>query len=140
MTIRTSAYHSILRISAATVAVILVFVSGLISQTTALLSQEAGSYVATAVGMSLGVTPNEINQITATLTEREQQLAQREMLINEREIELGLAAGATPATSPSTYILSAILFILLLLILLNYILDFTRNSFPNNVTFKQSRV
>lgn len=122
-----SKYHSILRISAVVIALSLVFISGVVSQTTAYMSHNTGQYLANAVGMSLGVLPNELNQITAALTEKEQQLARRETAIVEREISLGLASGqTTQGTDRATYILSALLFILLVMIVFNYILDFSR--------------
>jgi len=129
MSIRYSIYHAVLRVSIVVTAVLLLFVSGFLHHTTALIAQDVSRQVATAVGMSLGVTPNELNQITAALTTREQQLQQRELLIREREIELGLSTGAS-STNTSTYILSAILFILLLMIVFNYILDFSRTQMP----------
>ncbi len=129
MSMRHTPYHATLRVSAALVALGLLFVSGVVNQTTALIAEDAAQNIATAIGMSLGVTPNELNQITAVLTEREQQLNQRETAIRDREIELGLAAGSS-GTDTSTYILSAILFILLLMIVFNYILDFSRNQMP----------
>lgn len=122
-----SMYHSILRISAAVVAIVLLLVSGLVSQTTALLTNEAGRSLATAVSMTLGVAPTELNQITTALTERERQLSARETAVTERELSLGLTAGSrTARIDRSTFILSAILFILLVMIVFNYVLDFSR--------------
>jgi len=129
MDLHHSLYHATLRVSAALGALLLLFVSGILHEATALIAQDATRHIAAAVGMSLGVAPNEINQITAALTEREQQLQQRELTIREREIELGLATGSS-RTAASTYILSAILFILLLMIVFNYILDFSRRQMP----------
>lgn len=122
-----SVYHSVLKITTSVVALSLLFVSGLISQTTALVAKDAGSYLANAIGMSVSIPPNELNQITAALTEKERQLTARELTLREREIELGLSTGATnTGVDKSTFILSVILFILLLMIVFNYILDYSR--------------
>jgi len=128
--LRSSVYHSILRITAVIVASTLLFVSGLISQTTALVAKDTANYLANAIGMSLSIPPNELNQITAALTEKERQLAAREMTLREREIELGLSTGVTnTGVDKSTFILSVILFILLLMIVFNYILDYSRQKY-----------
>lgn len=127
MPLSQSVYHSCLRVGAASIAVLLLLVSGLVSETAALLSHEAGRSMATAVSMTLGVAPTELNQITAALTAQEQQLAAREAALIEREIAVDLADGA-PALDRSTFVLSAILFILLVLIVFNYVLDFSRQA------------
>lgn len=125
MYIEHTHYHRLLRISAVVVAVVLVFKSGLLSESTARLTLQTEQYLATAVGVRVGVEPTELNQITAALTEREQQLAAREAELREREIAVNLNEGGATADS-GTYILSAILFILLVLIILNYVLDLLR--------------
>jgi len=80
--------------------------------------------------MSVGVAPNELNTITAELTKQRTVLAQREELIQEREIELGLNSSARADSSGGgdrvTYVLAAILFVQLVLIVLNYALDYLR--------------
>jgi len=83
-------------------------------------------YVATAVGMSAGVKPTELNQITAALTERQRELDAREAALSEREIAVRLNSQPATATDYSTFVLSGVLFILLLLIVLNYVLDYLR--------------
>lgn len=128
MDIRNSNYHSILRICSLTTAFALLFVSGFINQTTAMLSSQTISHMANVVGMSVSVVPNEYNQITAQLTEKERQLQAREASIAEREISLGLKPGASANNQRSTYVLSAILFILLVLIILNYVLDYLQRN------------
>jgi hypothetical protein len=123
--IEQSTYHSLLRILSAVVAIALVFESGLLSATTARLADNTELYLANAVGVSVGVAPNEYNQITAALTTKEKSLQARELAIAEREIEIGIAAG-TSAPDRTTFILAVVLFILLLLIVLNYALDYLR--------------
>lgn len=122
-------YHITLRTSAAVVALLLLFDSGLLSPITKELSLGAQRYVANGVGVVAGVEPTELNQITAALTKQEQELATRERALREREIEVNLAQTGT-GQNPSTYILSALLSVLLLLIIINYILDFYRSR-PN---------
>ncbi len=121
-----SHYHKILRVSACTLALVLLFVSGLIADTTSQLSRGTMDYVATAVGMSAGVKPTELNQITAALTERQRELDAREAALSEREIAVRLNSQPATATDYSTFVLSGVLFILLLLIVLNYVLDYLR--------------
>ncbi len=123
-----STYHSLLRISAVVVACVLVFESGLLSQATAQLSDRTELYLANAVGVSVGVAPNEFNQITAALTAREKELQEREMAVAQREITVGIETGQSGAWNidRGTFILAAILFIQLVLIVLNYVLDFAR--------------
>lgn len=124
-----SLYHSLLRIAALSVAVVLAFDSGVLLPVTQELSHNAQQYVASAVGVNASVTPNEVNQLTADLTARQQELARREAQLQEREIAVGLNTdGDGDQTNLSTYFLSAILFILLVLILLNYLLDFLRQT------------
>ena len=120
-----SLYHTLLRISLVVGAFVLVFQSGVVSNTTALLAQNTQSYLANAVGVSVGVVPTDLNQITAALTEQKQQLDAREATLREREITVGLN-GAGVQADRTTFILSAMLFMLLCLIILNYALDFIR--------------
>ncbi len=123
-----SSYHSLLRIGAAVVAVMLVFESGLFSPVTARLADQTENYLANAVGVSVGVAPTELNQMTAALTARERELDERELALSEREIEIGLNDGGSVAGLDSgTFILATILFILLVLIILNYALDYVRS-------------
>ncbi len=119
-----SMYHIVLRTSALTLALVLLFVSGVVSPVTEQLAMETERYLASAVGMYASVEPNEFNQITAALTARETDLNAREAALKERELSTGLADAAT--ADYTTYILSVILFVLLVLIVLNYILDFVR--------------
>lgn len=120
-----SVYHILLRISLVVCAIVLVFQSGVLSQTTTTLSQNTQLYLANAVGMSASVAPTELNQITAGLTEQRQQLDARESALLEREIAVGIN-GKSAQANRTTFILSSMLFILLCLIILNYALDFFR--------------
>lgn len=120
-----SMYHRVLRVAAVVTALVLLFESGLVHQSTAYLALNTHYYLAQAVGMSVGVEPNELNSLTAELTKQQRDLAAREAAISEREIEIGLAAGQNP-NETFTYVLASILFILLVLIVLNYTLDYIR--------------
>ena len=121
-------YHITLRVVAATLGAAVLFSSGVVSPLTADLANQAQHYLATAVGVDASVAPNELNTITARLTERE--LDEREAALEQRQIDVGLnqgAAGSTNSPDYSTYIMSSVLFILLVLIVLNYALDFARS-------------
>ncbi len=125
--VQFSNYHRILRVSLVVCALMLVFDSGLISDSTARLSNGTQNYLANAVGMTASVAPTELNQFTAQLTEREQELSSREAALREREIAVGLNEGGQ-ANDYSTYLLASILFILLVLVILNYVLDYLRSK------------
>jgi len=119
-----SLYHSFLRILATVIAVVLIFDSGLLFPITAQLSTLTRQHVASVVGVSLGVTPNEVNQLTGRITELETELAAKERLI---AINVGSAKNAENFNA-SNFFLSVTLFILLILIVLNYLLDYLRNK------------
>lgn len=127
MVMEHTIYHKVLRVFSAVFALLLIFESGLINEATVKISQDTHMYVANAVGMSASVQPNELNQITAHLTQREKELDQREKELNEREISVNLSTGANIDSDKTTFVLSSILFILLVLILLNYALDYLRS-------------
>lgn len=118
---KDTTYHSLLRISALTLALLLLFDSGLLSPVTKQISQDTQLYIASAVGMQANVQPTELNQLTADLTQRERALSQK-----ERAIAVTLEEQKAPSGEYSTYIMSAVLFIILVLILLNYALDYMR--------------
>lgn len=123
--IQNSNYHRVLRVSAVVCASVLLFESGMVSQSTVLLSQDTHRYLANAVGMSAGVEPNELNVITAELTSQKRDLDARETALAEREIAVNLSETGQ-ATQRSIYIIAGLLFILLTLIVLNYALDYLR--------------
>lgn len=125
---RVSMYHRILRVSALVLALVLLFVSGLISERTAQLAEHTQWYLANAVGVSVGVPENEYNTITTALAKREHELDQREEALLQREIDVGIrsSADSTVSSLDSTLLLSGVLFILLVLIVLNYVMDFLR--------------
>lgn len=112
-------YHKLLRMCALTLAFVLLFVSGVFSPITKELTSNAGSYVATAIGMNAAVLPTETNTLSAQLQERERELTQREIAVNLKESTEG-------NSDMVTYILSVLLFVLLVLIVLNYLLDYLR--------------
>jgi putative N-acetylmannosamine-6-phosphate epimerase len=115
-------YHSFLKVAACVLAFVLVFDSGLLFPSTADISSLAQQHMANVIGVTVGVAPNEVNQLTARITELETELEAKERLIavdvRQRETVGGI--------DTSTFILSIILFILLVLIVLNYVLDFLR--------------
>ena len=119
-------YHRVLRVTAVVFALVLLFESGLVSESTERLALQTNMYLANAVGMYASVAPTELNTYTAELTKRERELDNREAALREREIAIGLSADDAPNTDTATYVLASILFILLVLILLNYILDYLR--------------
>lgn len=120
-----SNYHRILRIFSLVCAIALVFESGVLSQSTAMVSMDTHAYLANAVGMSTSVQSTELSRYTAELTSIERDLAAREASLREREISIGLTSGSSN-NDTATYVLASILFILLVLILLNYALDYLR--------------
>lgn len=121
-------YHKVLRVFSVVFALMLIFESGIINESTIAISQNAHMYVANAVGMSASVAPNELNQITAALTEKEKELDKRESALNEREIAVNLSTNNETSSDKAIFILSSILFILLILIVLNYTLDYLRSK------------
>lgn len=123
---QNSQYHRVLRVSAVVCAIVLVFESGLLSESTAVLSQNTHQYLASAIGINASVKPTELNQLTAAITQKERELAAREAALREREIAVGISSGEQAGVDTATYILASILFILLILILLNYTLDYLR--------------
>ncbi len=122
---KNSNYHRFLRISAVVLAFLLIFDSGLVSETTAKLSNGTQAYLASVIGVGAGVQSTELSELTAELTSRQRELDARETALREREIDIDLNESGL-AEDYSTYILSSVLFILLLLILLNYTLDYIR--------------
>jgi hypothetical protein len=122
---KDSTYHSLLRISALTLAVVLLFVSGLLSPVTKQIAQNTQQYLASAIGMHASVVPTDLNQYTAELSQRDRILTQREGEIAAREIAVNLEEKGITADY-STYLLSVLLFLILVLIVLNYVLDYVR--------------
>jgi hypothetical protein len=112
-------YHKLLRVSALSLALVLLFASGILSPVTKQLSSNAGSYIATAIGINAAVLPNEVNTLSAQLQQREKELQQREIAVELKESAQGVGG-------LSTFIMSTLLFVLLVLIILNYVLDFIR--------------
>ncbi len=119
-----SIYHKVLRVSVCIFATILLFDSGILSATTTRLSEHTQQYLANAVGVYVGVAPNDVNTLTAQIAKLEQE---RDLALGEREMSIGLNEGGVRGDNTSTFILSGILFILLVLIILNYALDYARS-------------
>lgn len=131
-TLKTSIYHSFLRIAVCVVALVLVFDSGLLVKSTSRLSSNTQNYLASAVGVKVAVEPNDMNILTTRITELEQ-----EVKAKDREIAVNLNQTSSSGFNKSTFVLSALLFILLFLIILNYILDYYRSDYikrPKEIT------
>ena len=125
-TLEHSIYHSVLRVSALTLALTLLFVSGVLTPVTKQLTLQTEHYLATAISASAGVAPTELNQITAALTEQKSELDKREASLRERELALGLSTEPGRSgwdTEIVSYINSVLLFIVVSLMALNYVLD-----------------
>jgi hypothetical protein len=123
---KASAYHVLLRVSALTLALILLFDSGILLLATKEFSLNTQQYLAGAFGASASVEPTELNTLTAQISARERELDDREASIASRELSIGLTVGENQDSNPSTYLLSVILFIIVVLMVLNYALDFAR--------------
>jgi len=120
-----SNYHRVLRVAAVVCALVLVFDSGLVADSTRQLSEGTQNYLTAAVGMNVSVQSTELNRFTAELTSKQRELDDRELTLSQREISLNLKEEGV-SKDYSTYVLASILFILLVLILLNYTLDYLR--------------
>jgi predicted PurR-regulated permease PerM len=121
-----SQYHKVLRVLCVVVATILVFDSGFLAPVTARLSDQTQQYLASAIGVTVGVPENDVNRLTTRIAELESALNTQSQVLNERSLAVGLQTTDT-SSQTSVYVLSGILFILLLLIVLNYVLDFYRS-------------
>jgi len=121
-----SQYHKVLRVLCVVVATVLIFDSGLLVPTTARFSDHTQQYLASAIGVSVGVPENDVNRLTTRIAELELALDAQSRVSGDRELALGLQT-APAGSQTSVYVLSGILFILLLLIVLNYVLDFYRS-------------
>lgn len=92
------------------------------------------SQLGNAVGVSVGVPPNQYNTVAQELDEWDKRLDRREQELNEREVLLR-ESGQTSSDTSSVYIM-AIGFLLLLLIVINFVLDWKR--FERKKTFDQN--
>ncbi len=117
--IRHSLYHKSLRTSVVVAAFLLVFQSGVFSSTTGTITRDTVDQLASVIGMSASVLPNEQNTINAQLEEKRIALEEREIAVSLRERDAGKG-------ELSTLVLSFIVFVLLLLMIVNYMLDFAR--------------
>ncbi len=121
-----SRYHKFLRVSLLVTAIVLVFDSGILTPVTKELSNTTIVYLA-GVGSSVfaSVPQNEINTLTAQISEQQRLLDAREAALREREIAARTFTSGDESDY-STYILSTILFIVIVLLVLNYALDWLR--------------
>ncbi len=123
---RDSRYHKFLRVSLLVSAIVLVFDSGLIFPITKELSNNTVQYLGSAGSSVFASVPkNEINTLSAQISEQQRVLDAREAALREREIAArNFRAG--DESDYSTYILSTMLFIIIVLLVLNYALDWAR--------------
>lgn len=121
---KDSLYHSFLKIAVCVFAFVLVFDSGLALPATESMSSLTQQHLASVVGVTLGVAPNEMNQLTTRITELETELEAKERLI---AVNLQ-NTNSDGSLDVSTFVLSIIVFILLVLIVLNYALDYIRQK------------
>jgi uncharacterized membrane protein len=115
------AYQAFLRISALTLALVLLFVSGIFSPITQQLSQSTGSYLASAIGVHTSVVPSELDTSSA---HQDNKVSQKASVGSSQDF-------FKKSNEIPTYILSIILFIILVLIILNYVLDYFRGRQPS---------
>jgi hypothetical protein len=111
-------YHKVLRVAAVVCALTLLFESGLLHESTKIMSKNTHQYLANSVGVGASINPTELNTVTAELTAAKMELQR------EREINVGITERGN--NDRMIYILSGILFVLLVLIILNYTLDYLR--------------
>ena len=121
-------YQSFLRVAILVTTAVLMFDSGFLFPVTKQLSDSTITYIAnvsSGVGATATVPENEINVLTAQISERERELDAREATLREREIA---ARDFDTGTEPdySIYIISIILFFLTVLLVLNYAMDWAR--------------
>ncbi len=123
---QVSRYHSFLRISVVTTALVLLFDGGFIVPITKEFADITILHVA-SVGSSVlaSVPPNELNTLSAEISEQQRLLDAREAALREREID-AREYGEGSETDYSTYVISTILFILTVLLVLNYAMDWSR--------------
>lgn len=119
-------YHKTLRVTSVIFAAVLLFQSGYFTPLTAQLSIRTQQYVATAIGVHVGVPENDTNKLTTRIAELEAQVGNQDTQLRERDLATGLGDGSGGGNT-TTYLLSSILFIMLVLIVLNYVLDFYRS-------------
>ena len=119
--IQNSVYHVLLRISALTLALVLLFVSGVLSPVTQQIAQDTSNYLANVVSASASVPQNEVNTLSAGLAKRNVELTQREIAVSLKEKN-------SDNSGISTFVLSILLFIILVLLILNYALDYLRSK------------
>ena len=121
---KNSLYHSFLKIAVCVFAFVLVFDSGLALPATESMSSLTQQHLASVVGVTLGVAPNDVNVLTTRITELETELEAKERLIAVNLQNTNSDGGL----DVSTFVLSIIVFILLVLIVLNYALDYIRQK------------
>jgi hypothetical protein len=111
----------VLRMSALMLAVVLLFVSGIVVPETRTISEDASQYLANVIGIQAAVLPNEYNTLNAQLEDKSKAIAAREIAVTLREQD-------TQESDTAVFVLSVLLALVLVLIIINYILDFRRQS------------
>ncbi len=126
MNTQVSRYHRFLRVMLLVSAFTLIFDSGILFPITKELSDNTIVYLG-SVGSSVfaSVPPNEINTLTAQISEQQRLLDAREAELREREI--AARSYTKQETDYSIYIISTILFIITVLLVLNYAMDWSRS-------------
>lgn len=120
--VQDSNYHRVLRISSVVCAAVLLFESGLLSSSTAALSQNTHRYLAnsisTAASFESGIVAPELTA---------QRNSSGEIVSTPSESEVGTVfSESTAPNQRATYIIAGLLFILLTLVVLNYALDYLK--------------
>lgn len=120
-----SRYHSFLRVLLLVSAIVLIFDSGIFIPATKQISRTTTAYMASVgSGMFASVPENEVNALSAKISEQQRVLDAREASLREREI--AARSYTSDDTGYSTYIISVMLFIIIVLLVVNYIMDFVR--------------
>src|SRR3989344_5688906 len=78
---KNSLYHSFLKIAVCVFAFVLVFDGGLALPATESMSSLTQQHLASVVGVTLGVAPNDVNVLSTRITELETELEAKERLI-----------------------------------------------------------
>lgn len=119
-----SVYHKVLRVSALTVALMLVFESGMCSPVSKQFADNTIIMLASA-STQVGIMNFSSNlNVAATLTARQNVIDTTNGNLSERSAPTRISV-ETESGYP-TYVLSTILFLLVLLILMNYLFDWRR--------------
>ena len=89
------------------------------------MASRATQNIATVIGMSVGVPPNEVNLLAQELQKKELALTERERALDtrEREIRAVVLEETAKGNRITLYVIFAITTLLVLLIVINFYLD-----------------